>query len=106
MSGRLKALIPCVALLLSLGGASVYWFGRPDLPLVFPADGGEWFEDATDAAGIHFVHDAGELGKYNLPQIHGSGVALFDFNGDGLLDIYLLTHGGPTSLSTNRLYRN
>ena len=41
-----------------------------------------------------------------MPQIIGSGVALFDFDGDGRLDIYLLTNGGPDSTSTNRLYRN
>jgi hypothetical protein len=65
-----------------------------------------WFADVTSQAGISFVHDAGDLRKYHMPQIHGSGVALFDFDGDGLLDIYLLTHGGPKSTSTNRLYRN
>src|SRR5262249_22551745 len=53
-----------------------------------------------------FVHDAGDLSRYQLPQIHGSGVALFDFDGDGLLDVYLLTAGGPGSSSINRLYRN
>ncbi len=41
-----------------------------------------------------------------MPQIMGSGAALFDFDGDGLLDIYLLTNGGPKSASTSRLYRN
>ena len=40
------------------------------------------------------------------PQIHGSGVALFDFDGDGRLDIYLLNFGGPDSHSINRLYKN
>ena len=30
----------------------------------------------------------------------------FDFDGDGLLDIYLLTHGGPNSRSINRLFKN
>ena len=35
----------------------------------------------------------------------GSGGAAFDFDGDGLLDIYLLQFGGPNSPSVNRLYR-
>ena len=65
-----------------------------------------WFEDVTDSAGLDFVHDAGPVGDYFFPQIMGSGAALFDFDGDGLLDIYLLTNGGPQSTSTNRLYRN
>src|SRR5207244_4592712 len=39
-----------------------------------------------------------------MPQIMGSGAALFDFDNDGRLDIYLLENGGPNSRSTNRLY--
>src|SRR5437763_1256453 len=46
----------------------------------------QWFRDVTEESGIQFVHDAGDLSKYNLPQIHGSGVAVFDFDGDGRLD--------------------
>jgi enediyne biosynthesis protein E4 len=65
-----------------------------------------WFADVSDAVGIDFMHDAGDLSKYQLVQLHGSGVALFDFDGDGWLDIYLLTQGGPSSTSINRLYRN
>ncbi len=92
-----------LTLLLGLG---IVFFGLParhDLPAT--ADRA-WFADVTDAAGVDFVHDAGDLSKYQLPQIHGSGVALFDFDGDGLLDIYLLSHGGPNSSSINRLYKN
>ena len=39
-----------------------------------------------------------------MPQMMGSGVALFDFDDDGRLDIYLLQNGGPKSRSTNRLF--
>jgi hypothetical protein len=35
----------------------------------------------------------------------GSGVALFDFDNDGRLDLYLVQNGGPDSHATNRLYR-
>ncbi len=68
-----------------------------------------WFADWTVDAGVHFVHDAGPLpgdGPYFVPQIMGSGAALLDFDGDGRLDLYLLTNGGSRSHSTNRLYRN
>jgi hypothetical protein len=34
----------------------------------------------------------------------GSGAALFDYDNDGRLDLYLLQNGGPASRSTNRLY--
>ncbi len=74
-----------------------------------PADlepaGPAWFEDVTDRAGLHFVHDAGPAGTYFMPQIAGSGVALFDCDGDGRLDIYLIQNAGPGSKSTNRLFR-
>ena len=65
-----------------------------------------WFEDVTDKVGLDFVHDPGLIdGAYFMPQIVGSGAALFDFDGDGRLDIYLLQNAGPKSSSTNRLFR-
>jgi enediyne biosynthesis protein E4 len=68
-------------------------------------DGPAWFEDVTDALHLNFVHDAGPAGSFFMPQAIGSGAALFDFNNDGLLDIYLLQNGGPKSNSRNRLYQ-
>jgi hypothetical protein len=64
-----------------------------------------WFMDVTERVGLNFVHDAGALGRYFMPQIMGSGAALFDFDNDGRLDIYLVQNGGPGSASTNRLFR-
>jgi hypothetical protein len=62
-----------------------------------------WFRDVTEEVGLDFVHDAGPTGRYFMPQIMGSGAALFDFDGDGLLDIYLVNNGGPAG-RTNRLF--
>jgi hypothetical protein len=64
-----------------------------------------WFADVTDKVGLNFVHDAGRPGSYFMPQLMGSGAALFDFDNDGLLDVYLVQNGGPDSPSTNRLFR-
>jgi hypothetical protein len=64
-----------------------------------------WFADVTAEVGLDFVHDAGPVGHFFMPQIMGAGAALFDFDGDGRLDLYLLQSGGPESPSTNRLYR-
>src|ERR1700722_13782891 len=81
---------------------------RPPAPA--PAEAGPtepgWFEDVTDKIGLDFVHDAGPTdGSYFMPQIIGSGAALFDFNNDGRLDILLLQNGGPNSPSKNKLYQ-
>jgi hypothetical protein len=64
-----------------------------------------WLEDVTAEAGLDFVHDAGPVDDRRfLPQIVGSGAALFDFDGDGLLDVYLLNNGGPRG-RPNRLFK-
>src|SRR6185437_3206886 len=67
------------------------------------------FTDVTAAAGIHFTHNAGRTGKKWLPETMGSGVAFFDADGDGKLDILLLN--GSDWIARGRhtvaaLYRN
>jgi hypothetical protein len=80
---------------------------RPAPPAAAPEapPGPVWFADVTEEAGLHFVHDPGPTRNYFLPGCMGSGAAIFDFDGDGLPDIYLLQNGGPDSASTNRLFR-
>ena len=80
------------------------WLNREPLPPP-TAKGPAWFEDVTESVGLKFVHDAGPTGAYFLPQIMGSGAALFDCDGDGRLDILLLQNAGPKSESRNRLFR-
>jgi hypothetical protein len=63
-----------------------------------------WFADVTDEVGLDFVHDPGPVDVKFMPQIIGSGAALFDFDNDGRLDLYLLQNGGPKG-AKNRLYR-
>src|SRR5262245_43969130 len=64
-----------------------------------------WFTDVTDTSGLHFVNDPGPTGTYFMPQSMGSGAGCLDFDGDGLLDFYLVNFGGPKSASVNRLFR-
>jgi len=52
------------------------------------------FEDVAAEAGVVFRFDNGSRGKHDLPEIMGGGVALFDADGDGRLDIFLCD-GGP-----------
>jgi hypothetical protein len=76
------------------------------------------FVDATEKLGIHFRHQASPTSKKYLLETMGSGVALFDYDNDGRLDIFL-ANGAPLTAPTpkgttpqkngpqywNRLYR-
>ena len=63
-----------------------------------------WFEDVTAKSGLNFTHDVGTLGRFFMPETVGSGAALFDYDNDGRLDIYLIQNGGPKSAAVNRLF--
>lgn len=63
-----------------------------------------WFEEVSGSLGINFVHDVGTPGSFFMPEHVGSGAALFDFDRDGRLDLYLIQNGGPEKGSRNRLF--
>ncbi len=50
--------------------------------------------DVTEGSGVDFVHDPGGFEGFPLPAIMGGGAALFDGNGDGFLDLYLIQSEG------------
>jgi hypothetical protein len=88
----------------TLLGALLLGCQRPPPTLPEAPAGPDWFADVTAESGLDFVHDAGPLGTFSMIQIVGSGAAVFDFDGDGLLDLLLLNNGGPNG-RPNALYR-
>jgi hypothetical protein len=78
------------------------------------------FKDVTAQTGLNFIHFNGMSGQRYFPEMTGGGHALFDFDNDGDLDIYLVQGsmlGQGTSLEdalfppaaspiTDRLFRN
>ncbi|HSG38720.1 MAG TPA: CRTAC1 family protein, partial [Thermoanaerobaculia bacterium] len=89
---------------LSLGAAA------PQAPAPKAApQGGLRFTDATAAAGLKFTHNSGRSGKKYMPETLGSGVALFDADGDGWLDVLFVNSRDWQSKgrkSFHALYRN
>jgi hypothetical protein len=72
--------------------------------------GGIQFADGTAYAGITFRHNSGAFGKKYLPETMSSGLAIFDYDNDGWLDIFFANGtnwpgrpGPPTSCA---LYHN
>ncbi|HBY59529.1 MAG TPA: CRTAC1 family protein [Solibacterales bacterium] len=67
------------------------------------------FVDITAASGVKFTHNSGRAGKKFLPETMGAGVAVFDADNDGWLDLLFINSKdwaprGRKSL--HALYRN
>jgi len=91
--------------------AAVFCYGLKPRPVASPNEPPlVRFVNVTDAAGIHFKHNSAPEKKYVVESMSG-GVALFDYNNDGCLDIYFTnaltvdTAHSPRS-ARSALYRN
>ncbi len=54
------------------------------------------FVDVTPRLGVNFQYQASHTSRKYLPETMGAGVALFDYDNDGRLDIFLV-NGAPLS---------
>jgi hypothetical protein len=83
------------------------------------AAGHRGFENVAEKAGVRFRHAASKTSQKYLPETMGAGVAMFDYNNDGLLDLFFVNGAAlrdpmPPGVKPdksdprfwNRLYRN
>ncbi len=73
---------------------------EPVAPALLVATTADW--------GLDFTHDPGVSQQRYMPEIMGSGVALFDMDNDGDLDVYFVQGGAVDGhvQRSDRLYRN
>jgi hypothetical protein len=72
-----------------------------------PAPGPIRFEDVAQRAGVRFVTENCPTPEKHQPETMPAGVALLDYDGDGLLDIYLVNGAEmPSLVKTGPKYSN
>ena len=69
------------------------------------------FEDVTAAAGISFRHVNGATGQKYMQETLGSGLCVFDYDSDGLQDLFFVQSGALPGYRSEKpprsaLYRN
>ena len=85
---------PAVMTALAAALAAVACAGKPqaEAPKPPPSDQpiAVTYTDITKAAGIAFVHTNGARGRNYLPETMGSGLVVFDYDGDDRPDLFFV----------------
>jgi hypothetical protein len=101
---------PRVPALLSLPVAASLAAARPSAPE--PSLGRIRLEDVARQAGVDFVHENSPTPRKHLIETMPGGVAVFDYDGDGRLDVFFSNGAAIPGLEKdaprywNRLFRN
>jgi hypothetical protein len=109
MTLRTDRLLRLLLLLFVLPSSFVF------LPFSLPRAAAPLFTDAAGDVGLAFTHVSGATGQYYMAEQMGAGAALFDYDNDGDLDVFLIQGGSldgdarassSAGAPTSRLFRN
>ncbi len=90
---------------LCVGASAIAALCLPGVGARAPVAQSPLFIESASAAGLNFRHVNGATGQYYMPEVMGAGVALFDYDADGDLDVFPVAHA-TTPAPTSRLFRN
>jgi len=85
-----------LGLLIAIPQVLVAGQGHTSTPTASPSGPPGKFVDISARSGVNFRYQASHTSKKYLPETMGAGVALFDYDNDGRLDIFLV-NGAPLS---------
>jgi len=93
-AGVAPGLLAAAAALATFGCGHPSRQSAPPPKAVPPAPGPIHLRDVTGQTGIAFRHTDGSSGRRYIVETVSAGLALFDYDGDGLIDIYF-PNGAP-----------
>src|SRR5437773_11926171 len=67
------------------GCAAARWLPQVVKPKALPT-----FIDVSSKSGVHFRHQSSRTSQKYLPESMGAGVAMFDYDNDGWLDLFFV----------------
>ena len=93
-----------------------YYLFLMSTPALVSAQKNILFTEVTSKAGIDFKYTFGDYSYVNILESSGSGITVFDYNNDGLMDLYLMNgtylegisdpEGKVFEGTRNKLYKN